>query len=82
MLNRFAPPCRTDSAHPQSDLDHRVVAWIAEAYLVQGQPERARAVVDEFLPEFQLQGVAEGLMVLRVKAQFNRSYFNDQISNS
>lgn len=51
-----------------ADLDHRVVTWIAEAYLVQGLPERARVVIDEFLPEFQRQGVAEGLLALRARA--------------
>lgn len=51
-----------------ADLDHRVVAWIAEAYLVQSQPGRALVVVDEFLPEFQRQGVAGELLKLRVRA--------------
>jgi hypothetical protein len=51
-----------------ADLDHRVVAWIAEAHLVQGQPERASSVVDKFLPEFQCQGVAEGLLASCARA--------------
>lgn len=59
---------RYESLFRASDLDHHVVAWIAEAYLAEGQPERARAMVDEFLPEFQRQGVAEELMRLRARA--------------
>lgn len=64
---------RYESLFRASDLDHRVVAWIAEAYLAQGQPEHARAVVDEFLPEFQRQGVAEELMKLRLKVCESKS---------
>ncbi len=53
------------------DIDRRVVEWIIESYLKLSppQPEQSLAVLDDFLPEFQRQGVAERLLALRAQAR-------------
>lgn len=53
------------------DVDHRVVEWIVQAYLngSPARPEEALAVLDDFLPEFQRQGIAEQLLTLRAQAR-------------
>lgn len=53
------------------DVDHRVIEWIVGAYLSISppKPEQALAVLDDFLPEFQRQRVAEPLLALRAQAR-------------
>ncbi len=53
------------------DVDHRVIEWIVGAYLsvTPPRPEQALAVLDDFLPEFQRQRVAEPLLALRAQAR-------------
>ncbi|MBU1746435.1 MAG: hypothetical protein KKA73_01980, partial [Chloroflexi bacterium] len=53
------------------DVDRRVIEWIVEAYLGSEppSPERALSVLDDFLPEFQRQGVADRLLALRAQAR-------------
>jgi hypothetical protein len=64
---------RYEDSFRASDPDHHVVMWIAEAYLAQEQPDRAMSVLNEFLPEFQRQGVAEALLILRTSIQKSKS---------
>jgi len=54
-----------------SDIDRRVAEWVVDAYLrvTPPQPEAAIAVLDDYLPDFQRQGLAEPLLALRAQAR-------------
>jgi hypothetical protein len=75
--NRYA-------AHLQaSDVEHRVIEWVVKAYLSLTPPksERALAVLDDFLPEFQRQGVAERLLVFRSQARALQGQLPQTVTN-
>lgn len=62
---------RYESLFRSSDVDRRIIEWIVEAYLsgTPPAPEKALAVLDDYLPEFQRQGVSERLLALRAQAR-------------
>ncbi len=74
LYHEWQCPKKVTAAHDRyedlfraSDPDHRVVLWIAEAYVAQQQPKRALTTLEEFLPEFQRQGVADELLELMMQ---------------
>lgn len=65
------------------DVDHRVTEWIVRAYLSISppKPEQALAVLDDFLPEFQRQRVAEPLLALRAQARAMQGWLPQTVSD-
>lgn len=74
---------RYESLFRSSDVDRRVIEWIVQAYLsaIPPAPERALIVLDDYLPEFQRQGVSERLLAMRAQARALQGQLPDTVSD-